>query len=357
MTYRVAFIGTGPEPENPVWGESAAMAYHHAPGYRERDDCEIVACADIVRENADAFATEFDIPDDHIYEDYLAMLAEAEPDIVSIATPVPTHAPIVLDCLREGDLAAIHCEKPMATTWGDARQMAQAANRRDVQLTFNHQRRFSPVFRKPYDLIQAGDIGDLRRVEIATRELLDNGTHYLDLAGLYTGERAPSWVLGNIDYREEHIKYGAHNANQAVAQWAYDGGIHGLAVTGHGDETDLVGATMRLVGTAGEITVEPYVDEQVRVRRDGEGWEGIAIETPDGAAPVTPAIHHVVECVNEGIEPELSARRALNATEIIFATYESSRRRGRVDLPLEIEDNPLAAMVESGAVHPTPADD
>ena len=48
------------------------------------------------------------------------------------------------------------------------------------------------------------------------------------------------------------------------------------------------------------------------------------------------------------IEPELSARRTLDATEIIFAVYESSRRRGRVDLPLNIGDNPLVAMVESG---------
>jgi phytoene/squalene synthetase len=36
---------------------------------------------------------------------------------------------------------------------------------------------------------------------------------------------------------------------------------------------------------------------------------------------------------------------ALQATELIFATYESSRRRGRVDLPLEIDDSPLIAML------------
>ena len=48
------------------------------------------------------------------------------------------------------------------------------------------------------------------------------------------------------------------------------------------------------------------------------------------------------------IEPELSARRTLDATEIIFAIYESCRRRGLVDLPLNIGDNPLVAMVESG---------
>jgi hypothetical protein len=33
---------------------------------------------------------------------------------------------------------------------------------------------------------------------------------------------------------------------------------------------------------------------------------------------------------------------------LIFATYESSRRRARVDLPLTIEDSPMHAMVDAG---------
>jgi hypothetical protein len=50
----------------------------------------------------------------------------------------------------------------------------------------------------------------------------------------------------------------------------------------------------------------------------------------------------------------LSARKALQATELIFATYESSRSRQRVDLPgigmpsLNIEDSPLKSMLEGG---------
>ena len=56
----------------------------------------------------------------------------------------------------------------------------------------------------------------------------------------------------------------------------------------------------------------------------------------------------MIDALRSGRESELSARRALNATEIIFAIYESSRRRGRVDLPLTIADNPLAAMVDAG---------
>jgi predicted dehydrogenase len=353
-TYDVAFVGTGPEPDNPVWGESAAMAYRHAAGYADRADCRIVACADIVRENAAAFAAEFDVADDRIFEDYEAMLEAVDPDVVSVSTPVPTHADIVLDCVRSGVPDAVHCEKPMATTWGDARLMAQEANRRDVQLTFNHQRRFSPVWRDPLAAIEAGEIGSVRRVEVHTSTLLDNGTHHIDLATMYAGERPVEWVIGQVDYREEHVKYGAHNENQGLVQWAYDDGTRGVATTGHG--ADDSGVTHRIHGTDGAIEITPGEDVQARLRRDGDGWEPL-VEGVERTAAVPPAIDHVVECLRDGVEPELSARRALSVTEIIFAAWESSRRRARVDLPLRIDDNPLEAMVASGDLRPEPADE
>ncbi len=59
--FTVAVIGTGPEPDNIVWGESAAMAYRHGEAYEGLSQCDLVGCADIVRENAEAFADEFEI--------------------------------------------------------------------------------------------------------------------------------------------------------------------------------------------------------------------------------------------------------------------------------------------------------
>ncbi|MEN6644848.1 MAG: gfo/Idh/MocA family oxidoreductase, partial [Armatimonadia bacterium] len=40
------------------------------------------------------------------------------------------------------------------------------------------------------------------------------------------------------------------------------------------------------------------------------------------------------------------------ATEQIFACWESVRRRGMVQMPLDIEDNPLVDMVEKGDLKP-----
>ncbi|MDE2801033.1 MAG: hypothetical protein OXI94_20410, partial [Gemmatimonadota bacterium] len=64
----------------------------------------------------------------------------------------------------------------------------------------------------------------------------------------------------------------------------------------------------------------------------------------------TVAVLDLVDAVKNGREPELSGRKALQATELIFATYESSRRRGRVVLPLNVDDSALLSMLEDGTV-------
>jgi predicted dehydrogenase len=333
------------------------MAYSHAPGYVRLDTCELVACADIVEENAAAFAEEFAIDEENVYTDGVEMVTDADVDVVSVVTPVPTHAPIVLDVIRNSSVAAIHCEKPMATSWGDARMMTLQANREDVQLTFNHQRRMVSPYRDVLELLDSDRIGEFRRIEVACGEILDNGTHYIDLANMYNGQTPIDWVLGGIDYREEHVKYGAHNENQALAQWQYENGVDGLATTGYGE--DFVGANLRLLGTEGEIVVRPdwSDDTQLAVRgTNTEDWETVEYATAD-ATDIELAIEHVIESLAAGEAPELSARNALDATEVIFGTYESSRRRGRVEFPLEVADNPLEKMVETGALQPRSSDD
>jgi len=62
------------------------------------------------------------------------------------------------------------------------------------------------------------------------------------------------------------------------------------------------------------------------------------------------AVLDLIDCLKTGREPVLSGRKALQATELIFATYESSRRHARAYLPLEIEDSPFLSMLEAGII-------
>ena len=63
---------------------------------------------------------------------------------------------------------------------------------------------------------------------------------------------------------------------------------------------------------------------------------------------------NLVDCLQSGDEPELSSHRALRATELIFATYESSRRRGRILLPLDVDDSALLTMLAQGTIGGSP---
>lgn len=353
---RVGFIGTGRK--RPRGGaDGYGMAYQHALGYRALPDlCEMVACADIVQENGEAFAAEWGIPSGHVYTSVEAMLGAEQLDIVSVALWPPLHAPLVIQSAGAG-VRAIFCEKPMADTWGASRRMAEECARRGVQLSFDHQRRFGAPFRHAKEILDSGAVGDLVRTEFGSGNLYDYGSHHFDLSNYYAGQQPARWAIAQIDYRTELVAFGMHNENQAYALWQYANGVFGVGSTGAG--TGLVGCHNRLVGTEGEIEIgrEGADLPVLRYRRHGQGgWKAVDCgrEGLHGPGYVERAVAEVVGALVEGRESELCAKNALQATELIFACWESARQRARIDLPLTIEDNPLAAMVESGALRPQP---
>jgi len=367
MTYSVGLIGTGADPDEKN-REGFAMAYRHAPGYQRLDDCELVACADIVPENADAFADNFDV--DGVYTDHERMLQQEQLDIVSVCVPPDIHAEIVTDCAEQGELAAIHCEKPMATKWGDCKEMVAVCETNDVQLTIDHQRRFARPVTEAKRLLDAGDIGELKRLEWSEVNLFDAGSHLFDLCDFLTDGARPEWALAGVNPDPDNRWFGALNETQAIAQWEYEDGTQGFASTGEDDHGTLVDSYLRIVGEDGVIEIQPDTGSPLRVRTDG-GWrkietDGESVYGPgqsvvrtvaDRVAGSVPglsvssppthydrAIEHLVASLREGTRPRIAGRRVLRGTELIFACWESARRRERIDLPVRITDNPLESL-------------
>jgi UDP-N-acetylglucosamine 3-dehydrogenase len=336
----------------------------HAAGYAASPDCEIVAAADISRENLDLFCERFSVP--HGYLEHQEMLAKEDLDIVSVCVWPALHAPMVIDAARAG-VKAVHCEKPMAPTWGEAKRMAAVCEEHNVQLTINHQRRFGKPFGKAKELLDGGGIGDLTRVEAFTSNLYDWGTHWFDMMFFYNDEEPVEWVIGQVDARDERSIFGVRVEGQGLSLFKWRNGVYGLLVTGHGVLSREEGkVTMakgmecgnRLIGTEGVIEVGVMDGPAIRLRNEETRGQWQDFDVGGGIHDVThdnpAAIRDLAEALRTGREPVLSARKALQATELIFATYESSRKRGRVDLPLEIEDSPLLSMLESGAISAEP---
>ncbi|MCL4545286.1 MAG: Gfo/Idh/MocA family oxidoreductase [Chloroflexi bacterium] len=355
MVYRVAIIGCG-RPRREVGSTGFGQSHLHAEGYKRSGKCELSALVDIVPENAERFAQEHGDPEHPpaIFADYEEMLKQVQPDIVSICTWPHLHAPMAGACAQAG-VKAVHCEKPMAPSWSEAQCMAEECERRNTQLTFNHQRRFEAPFRTAKRLLQEGTIGSLHHLEGHCDNLFDWGTHWFDMFFFYQDETPARWVLAQIDNRIARKAFGVPIEWQALSHFQYVNGTYGLLFTGR---DSAIGCANRLVGSEGIIEVQARLADgssaPVRVQRSGsQGWE-----YPDFASARPPllgnsvaqGIADLLDALEAGREPELSARRALRATELIFASYESSRRRGRVDLPLVVTDSPFVAMIEAGAI-------
>lgn len=348
--YRVGVIGCGDNTKQrgPM---GYAMAWQHGEAYEKLpEQCEIVACADISENNAKAFAERFEAKT--IYSDYKEMLANEGLDVVSICTWMHLHAEMAIAAAEAG-VKAIHCEKPMATTWGDAKRMAKVCDDLGVQLTFNHQRRFGAPFVIAKEMLQAGEIGDLQMLQYGGGNLFDTGTHFIDMLSFFNDETPAKWVIAQIDYRKPNLVFGADHEGQVWASWEYANGVMGMAASGPG--SSIIGATSRLVGTGGviEVGVSGQKQPPLRIKRDGQTeWEAVDTrgESIHGPGFIDRAIADIIDAVTTGRESQLCARRALISTEIIFASWESSRRRGRVDLPLDVDDNALNAMIEAGQI-------
>ncbi|HLV81451.1 MAG TPA: Gfo/Idh/MocA family oxidoreductase, partial [Chthonomonadaceae bacterium] len=306
--------------------------HEHAKGYAISPDTQIVAAVDPKPEARRSLHEKFGVP--NVYADHQAMFAEHRPDIVSICTWPGLHAEQVMDTARADGVRAIHCEKPMAPTWGESRRMHRACQEAGVQLTFCHQRRFGAHFEKARALVQEGAIGQMTRLEGYCPNLFDWGTHWFDMFFFYNGETPAEWVLGQIDTSEVHRVFGVPVETGGLAHVRFANGVHGLLFTGPNQDAT---CSNRIVGTRGIIEVEARNGPRVRLWRDSApGWEEPALPRQEHGDTIL-SILDAIACLQTGRKPRLGSENAIRATELIFATYESSRRRGRVALPLEIE--------------------
>ena len=318
----------------------------HAEGYAASKQAEMVACSDPNPTAAQAMSKDFGVP--KRYEDYHEMLEKEEFDAVSICLWPAMHLEATLAAVDAGGIKLINAEKPMAPTWGESTRMHEACENAGIMMTFSHQRRFGAAFVKARQLLKDGEIGELYRMEGYCSNLFDWGTHWFDMLFFYNDQVPVEWVMGQVDVVEDVSIFGAFMETNGLSYFRYANGVSGMLVTGadHGGR-----CANRIMGTDGIIEVTAP-GAPLRIQCKGSaGWE-----VPDLKGVVPPGgdtvlyILDSIDALLKGREPELSSRKSLMATELIFASYESARRRARVYLPLDIEDSPLLTMLETGDI-------
>lgn len=190
MTLRVGIVGCG------LIGQKRARAL--GPAGR------VVACADPDEDRARAAAVHDGA---RVLSDWRQLVSLPDVDVVVVATPHDTLAPITLAAVEAGKHVLV--EKPAARSPAELKPVIEAAQRRraKVHVGFNH--RYHRSFRKAREIFESGALGELMfvraryghggrigydqewraRPEISGGgELIDQGPHLIDLARWFLGD-------------------------------------------------------------------------------------------------------------------------------------------------------------------------
>ncbi len=241
-----------------------------------------------------------------VYDDWERMLAEHAFDLVCIATPTVMHRPMVLAALARG--AHVLCEKPTAMNAGEARDMLDAARAAGRLHMIDHELRFNPNRVRIAELIHAGELGEIRHVNIANigsswadpagrpkgdwwsdaamggGRLGANGSHQVDLLRWWLGE--PAAVVGQaltmipdrVDKAtgepwtataDDLSHFTMEMRSGALAQVF----MSGVAAANIGNET-------QIFGTKGTIRLSNS-DERLHFAKAGQGFEDITVDDPN----------------------------------------------------------------------------
>ncbi|MFC7404233.1 Gfo/Idh/MocA family protein [Georgenia alba] len=96
------------------------------------------------------------------YHSLTSLLADQVPDVVAIASPIPTHAPLAVQAVHAG--CHVLVEKPPTATWADYQQLLAVAAETDRAVQVGFQADGSTAYDRIAEIVAAGEIGEVRGV-------------------------------------------------------------------------------------------------------------------------------------------------------------------------------------------------
>jgi predicted dehydrogenase len=146
----IGLIGTG------FMGKTHALAYRAVRAVMgDVPACHLEMLCDTPAERAHQMADQFGFA--RSTADWRALVADPKVDLVSITTPNALHREMALAAIANGK--HVWCEKPMALTLGEAREMADAAKAAGVRTLVGYNYIKNPAFTHARRLIADGRIG------------------------------------------------------------------------------------------------------------------------------------------------------------------------------------------------------
>lgn len=180
----------------------------HLEAIRRLGHIQIAALADPELEKAKQLGAEFSVG--RVEADFREILADRSIDAVHVCTPNHLHFPVAKAALEAGK--HVLCEKPLATSVGEANALVAAASQAGARNCLCHNLRYYPAVQQMRAMRDAGELGEILVVQGTysqdwlaeetdwnwrvlssaggpSRCMADIGSHWFDMAEHVTGCR------------------------------------------------------------------------------------------------------------------------------------------------------------------------
>ena len=322
---------------------------------------EIVAVCDIVPEHMDIVLDKHGLKEDASikrYTDYMKLVDELNPELVSIATESGLHAEIALYCIEHGINVII--EKPMAMSLADADKIIALSEEKKVKVCACHQNRFNIAVQEMRRALEAGRFGKLSHGSIHVRwnrnqdyytqapwrgtwaqdggALMNQCIHGIDLLRWMMGDEVES-VYG-VTKQQFHHYLEAEDIGMAVVKFK-NGAVATIEGTTNVFPQNLE-ETLYLFGETGTVKLGGKSTNNIDVWSFADETE--ADDKNKGLEEATSNVYgnghtslfaDMMDAIQTNRKPYVDARAGRNALEMVLAIYKSQKTGEVIGFPLE----------------------
>jgi len=345
-----------------IVGCGGIAEYKYVGALSSIPELEIVAFCDLIIERAENVRKLLNFPKAKVCVDYMELINDKSIDVIHVCTPNISHAPITVAALKAGK--HVMCEKPMATTYKDAKLMCDTAKEEGKVLSIGYQYRCRPEPLYLKKMCEDGELGEIYYAKAhATRRrgvptwgvflkekeqgggpLIDIGTHALDMTLWMLDNYKPKTVMGTT-YKKLNDRpdcgniFGPWNTSEFTVEDSAFGFIvmeNGATVVLEAswalNIADEAEAMCTLCGT--KAGAEMRGGLQIISDKNGK-FADLKPDFGDGAVMYVPGVinytpeqieaRNFYDAVLHGTELRTKPEQALVVTQILEAIYESSR--------------------------------
>ena len=293
---------------------------------------QVVAVAARDRNRAEAFAHQHAVP--RVHGSYTDLIADPEVDVVYNPLVNSLHAPWNLAAIRFGK--PVLTEKPFARNASEADEIRRAAQEFGVPIMEGFHYLFHPIMRRMLDLLAAGTLGALRRVEVVMgmpEPKPDDPRWRFDLAGgavmdlgcygLHVHRRLASSAGGAPRIVGARAVERASGVDESMSiDLEFPSGATGSSVNSM--TWDRLEMTLRLVGDRGEAFAHDYLlqsgDDRITIATEA----GTTVEHLGTRSTYTYQLEAFASHLRDGTGLPIDTDDAVATMQLIDAAYKAA---------------------------------